>query len=215
MRLALRLLQVLLLLALAAAARWLWHQYGRGGPCPFSARWVLHLPLRGLVHPVRRTLRESHVRPGAIVLELGPGTGYFSIEAARILGPEGRLVCIDLQPDMAMALRQRLSSSEVRNADVVIGEAGALPLADQSVDCAFLVTVLGEIPDRPRAIRELRRVLSPGGIMSVTETLPDPDYQFMGSVRDLARAAGFEVLEEIRRFLGYTLNFTRLDHGFD
>jgi len=112
---------------------------------------------------------------------------------------------------MAMALRRRLSSSDVRNADVVIGEAGALPLADQSVDCAFLVTVLGEIPDRPRALRELRRVLAPGGILSVTETLPDPDYQFMGSVRDLAGAAGFQVLEEIRRFLGYTSNFTRSD----
>ena len=211
MRLALRLLQVLPLLALAAAARWLWQQHGRGRPCPFSARWLLHLPPRGLVHPVRRTLRESHVRPGAIVLELGPGTGYFSLEAARILGPEGRLVCIDLQPDMAMALRRRLSSSEVRNADVVIGEAGALPLADQSVDCAFLVTVLGEIPERPRALRELRRVLAPEGILSVTETLPDPDYQFMGSVRDLARAAGFQVIEEIRRFLGYTLNFARSD----
>lgn len=211
MRLALRLLQVLPLLALAAAARWLWKRYGRGGPCPFSARWVLHLPPRGLVHPVRRTLRESHVRPGAIVLELGPGTGYFSLEAARIVGPEGRLVCIDLQPQMAMALRRRLSSSDVRNADVVIGEASALPLADQSVDCAFLVTVLGEIPERPRALRELRRVLAPGGVLSVTETLPDPDYQFMGSVRDLARAAGFQVIEEIRRFLGYTLNFARSD----
>ncbi|MGB6837283.1 MAG: methyltransferase domain-containing protein [Dehalococcoidia bacterium] len=208
MRLVFRLSKVLPLLALAAAAFWLLARHRRG-PCPFSARWLLHLPLRGLAHPVRRTLRESHVRPGAIVLELGPGTGYFSLEAARIVGPKGRLVCIDLQPDMAMALRRRLSSSDARNADVVIGEAGALPLADQSVDCAFLVTVLGEIPDRPRALRELRRVLAPQGILSVTETLPDPDYQFMGSVRDLAGAAGFQVLEETRRFLGYTLNFAR------
>ena len=211
MRLALRLLQVLPLLALAAAAYWLGDRYGPRGPCPFSARWLLHLPLRGLVHPVRRTLRESHVQPGAIVLELGPGTGYFSLEAARILGPEGRLVCIDLQPDMAITLRRRLSRSKIQNADVVIGEASALPLADQSVDCAFLVTVLGEIPDRPRALRELRRVLARRGILSVTETLPDPDYQFMSSLRDLAGAAGFQVVEEIRRFPGYTLNFTRLD----
>lgn len=212
MRLVFRLLRVLPLLALAAAVGWLRLRYERGGPCPFSARCLLHLPLRGLVNPVKRTLRESHVRPGAIVLELGPGTGYFSLEAARILGPEGRLICVDLQPEMAKALRQRLSSSDARNTDVVIGDATALPLANESVDCAFLVTVLGEIPDRPRALRELRRVFAPRGILSVTETLPDPDYQFMGSLRDLARAAGFEVLDEARRFLGYTSNFTRSDH---
>lgn len=208
MRLLLRLSKASPLLALVAAAYWLRSRYGRG-PCPFSERWLLHLPLRGLVNPVKRTLRESHVRPGATVLELGPGTGYFSLEAARIVGPEGRLVCIDLQPEMAKALRQRLSSSDARNSHVVVGEAGALPLADGSIDCAFMVTVLGEIPDRPRALRELRRVLGPGGIMSVTETLPDPDYQLMDSVRDLARAAGFEVLDETRRFLGYTSDFTR------
>jgi ubiquinone/menaquinone biosynthesis C-methylase UbiE len=113
---------------------------------------------------------------------------------------------------MAMALRRRLASSEVWNTDVVIGEAGALPLADGSIDCAYLVTVLGEIPDRPRALRELHRVLAPRATLSVTETLPDPDYQSMGSVRDLAHAAGFQVLEEIRRFLGYTSNFARSDH---
>ncbi len=209
MRLLFRLSKVSSLLApLVVAAYWLRGRYGRG-PCPFSERWLLHLPLRGLVNPIKRTLRESHVRPGATVLELGPGTGYFSVEATRLVGPEGRLVCIDLQPEMAKALRQRLSSSHARNTDVVVGDATALPLADGSIDCAFMVTVLGEIPDRPRALRELRRVLAPGGIMSVTETLPDPDYQLMDSVRDLARATGFEPLDETRRFLGYTSNFTR------
>jgi ubiquinone/menaquinone biosynthesis C-methylase UbiE len=212
MRLVFRLLKVTPLLALAAAVGWLAARYGPRGPCPFSARWVLHLPLRGLVHPVNRTLRESHVQPGRTVLELGPGTGYFTLEAARMVGPQGRLVCLDLQPEMAVALTERLAACEVRNTDVVIGEAGTLPLADGSVDCAFLVTVLGEIPDRPRAVRELHRVLAPGGILSVTETFPDPDYQFMGSVRDLTRVAGFQMLEEIRRFLGYTSNFARSDH---
>jgi len=207
-RLALRLLQFLPLLALAAVAHWMQHRY-RGAPCSFSARWVLHLPLRGLVNPVRQTLRASHVRAGATVLELGPGTGYFSLEAARMVGPEGRLVCADLQPAMAVALGRRLASSAVGNAHVVIGEAGALPLADASVDCAFLVTVLGEISDRPRALRELRRVLAPGGILSVSETLADPDYQLIDSVRDLVRATGFQVIEETRRLLGYTSNFVK------
>jgi len=82
-----------------------------------------------------------------------------------------------------------------------------LPLGDRSVDCAFLVTVLGEVPDRPKALAELRRVLKPGGILSISEVLPDPDDQFADVVRDLCRASGFRLLEHRGRFLGFTMNF--------
>jgi ubiquinone/menaquinone biosynthesis C-methylase UbiE len=82
-----------------------------------------------------------------------------------------------------------------------------MPLADCSLDCAFLVTVLGEVPDRPKALAELRRVLKPGGILSITESLPEPDYQFPDVVRDLCQASGFRLLEYHQRFLGFTMNF--------
>jgi len=72
---------------------------------------------------------------------------------------------------------------------------------------AYLVAVLGEIPDRVQALRELRRVLRRGGVLSITETLTDPDYQLEDSVRDVCRAVGFEPLEHVRGLLGYTMNF--------
>jgi len=67
--------------------------------------------------------------------------------------------------------------------------------------------VLGEIPDRPQGLAELRRVLKPGGTLSITEHLTDADYQFEDTVRDLCRASGFEPGEHQRRFLGFTMNF--------
>jgi ubiquinone/menaquinone biosynthesis C-methylase UbiE len=186
-----------------------WHieRYRRRGPMPYSGRAILHNPLRPLIHPVRRTLERAHVETGATVLELGPGTGYFSVEASRVIGPGGRLLCLDIQPPMLAELAGRLRDAGVTNAGLILGDATHLPLAEDSVDSAYLVAVLGEIPDRPQALAELRRVLRRGGVLSITETLNDPDYQFEDSVRDVCRAVGFEPLEHIRGLLGYTMSF--------
>jgi len=187
---------------------WYVVRYRRRGPMPFAEAGTLHNPLRPLIHPVRRTLERSHVEAGATVLELGPGTGYFSVEASHMIGPGGRLLCLDIQRPMLLELSGRLREAGVVNADLLLAEATRLPLADESVDTAYLVAVLGEIPDRPQALWELRRVLRRGGVLSITETLTDPDYQLEDSVRDVCRAVGFEPLEHVRGLLGYTMNFT-------
>jgi ubiquinone/menaquinone biosynthesis C-methylase UbiE len=187
---------------------WLSQRYKGTRACPYGLRWMLdNLPRRRVVHPLRSTVDSFRVDRARTVLELGPGPGYFSVEVARRLGPGGRLLCVDIQPKMITALRRRLQREAVANALPLVGNALALPLADRSVDGAFLVTVLGEVPDRLKALAELRRVLKPGGILSITETLPDPDYQFPDVVRDLCRASGFRLLEHHRRFFGFTMNF--------
>jgi ubiquinone/menaquinone biosynthesis C-methylase UbiE len=177
------------------------------GPMPFTEAGTLRNPLRGLIHPVRRTLERAHVEPGATVLEVGPGTGYFSVEASRMIGGGGRLLCLDIQRPMLAELSGHLRDASVINADLLLGDATRLPLADDSVDSAYLVAVLGEVPDRPQALQELRRVLRRGGVLSITETLTDPDYQFEDSVRDVCRAVGFDPLEHVRGLLGYTMSF--------
>jgi ubiquinone/menaquinone biosynthesis C-methylase UbiE len=83
-----------------------------------------------------------------------------------------------------------------------------LPFANRSVDVAFLVAVLGEVPDRPAALAELRRVLKPGGTLGFLETLSDPDYVFVDTMKDLCRAFGFDLVDHQRQRLGYTMTFT-------
>jgi SAM-dependent methyltransferase len=201
------LVRMLLVAATVEIAGWYIARYRRRGPMPFTEAGMLHNPLRPVLHPVRRTLERAHVEPGTTVLELGPGTGYFSVEAARMIGPGGRLLCLDIQPPMLAELSEHLRDAGVSNAGLLLGDATRLPLAEDSVDTAYLVAVLGEIPDRPLALQELRRVLRRGGILSITETLTDPDYQLEDSVRDVCRALGFEPLEHVRGLLGYTMNF--------
>ena len=198
-----------MLSALLAAylVQWFRERYRRGGPFPASRARVLLAPGRPWFQPIRRSLESFLLRPGATVLELGPGPGYFSVEAARIVGPEGRIVCLDLQPGMLQMLAGRLGEASVRNACPLAGDATRLPLAAASVDAAFLVTVLGEIPDRPQALAELRRVLKPGGVLSFSESLTDPDYVFQASLRDLCRAMGFRELSCSGERLGYTMTF--------
>ena len=190
-----------------AARRWFQEREGRGGPIPVSQAALLRNPARQWQHPARKTLKAFRLAPGDTVLELGPGPGYFTPEAARIVGPRGRVVCVDLQPGMLDLLRQRLRDQQVTNAQPVAADATRLPLADGSVDGAFLVAVLGEVPDRPAALGELRRVLRPGGTLSFLETLTDPDYVFIDTMKELCRACGFELVEHRRRFLGYTMTF--------
>ena len=193
---------------LYAVQWWYRERYGRGGPFPASQARMLLNPLRRYLHPVRPSLEKFGVEEGDTVLELGPGPGYFTTEASCIVGTGGQVVCVDVQPGMIAILRSHLDKARVANAHPIVGDAMSLPLADNSVDAAFLVTVLGEIPDRPSALKELRRVMKAGGVLSVMESLPDPDYQLEASVRDLCRASGFELLHHTGECLGYTMCFT-------
>lgn len=187
--------------------QWFRERYGRGGPFPASQARALLNPLRRFVHPARASLQQFRVGLGDTVLELGPGPGYFTVEASRMVGASGRIVCLDMQRPMVVMLRDRLAKHRIVNAHPVVGDATRLPLADHSVDVAFLVTVLGEIADRPRALAELRRVLKPGGVLALMEALTDPDYVLVDTARDLCRASGFDVLDHRPQRLGYIMTF--------
>ena len=193
--------------AAVLVAVWMRERYGRGGPFPARDAMALLNPERHRLHPLAETVRFFRIKPGDAVLEIGPGPGYYSIEAARVVAPGGRVVCIDVQPGMVAVLDERLRREGAGNARPLVGDATRLPLADRSVDAAFLVFVLGEIPDRPAAMAELRRVMRRGGAVSVIETLTDSDYQLEASVVDLFRAYGFEPRERRRQRLGYGRSF--------
>jgi ubiquinone/menaquinone biosynthesis C-methylase UbiE len=147
-------------------------------------------------------LTDFGIGSGQTVVEIGPGTGFYSVEAARRVGSGGRLLCLDLQEPMLGRTRARVAAARLR-AHVVQADALALPLRSGSADHVFLVTVLGELPDRPTALAEIRRVLRPGGHLSVSEQLPDPDFLTPGTLRRELRVAGF-VEERTRGWLCYT-----------
>jgi ubiquinone/menaquinone biosynthesis C-methylase UbiE len=179
--------------------------FGHSAPCPAAFSWLVDLPVRRRY--MRPVLDRVGIRPGERVLELGPGPGIFTVEAARRVGPEGRLIAVDIQPEMIAQVEKRIQDAGLTNVETHVADAYHLPLEDASVDRAFLVTVLPEIPDQARALAELRRVIKPGGLLSITEEFADPDYPFAFETIRRVEAAGFKLDQRFGNFWVYTLNF--------
>jgi len=171
--------------ALVAGVAW---QRVSPSACPYSQRWLLELPRPGL-SPARL---ERILEPvaGERLLEVGPGHGLFALAAAERIAPRGTLLAFDLQQEMLEALSRRAQRRGIGNIEPTQGDAAALPYEDSSIDGAFLVTVLGEIPDQGAALGELRRVLRPGGRVVFGETVFDPHLVSLGALKRRAEAAG-------------------------
>lgn len=176
-------------------------------PCPTSLSWLVDLPIRRRY--MRPVLDRVGIQPGETVLELGPGPGAFTVDAARRLGPDGKLIAVDIQPEMIAQVQERVSQAGLTNVETHVASAYELPIEDASVDRAFMVTVLPEIPDPVRGLREIRRVLKPGGIVSTTEEFLDPDYPRIKTTLGWAYAAGFELTDHYGNVWVYTLNFRK------
>jgi SAM-dependent methyltransferase len=159
-------------------------------PMPYSLRWVLYAPRWPL--SVTRLRRILEPEAGEHVLEIGPGVGIYSLPIAAGLRPAGALDALDVQRDMLAALTRRAGRAGVNNIVPAEGDAQRLPYPGGRFDAAYLIGVLGEIPDPAAALRELRRVLKPGGRLVVGEALVvDPDGVRLPALRAAAERAGF------------------------
>jgi SAM-dependent methyltransferase len=116
------------------------------------------------------------IRAGDTVLDIGSGSGTDALIAAGLVGPGGRVIGLDLTEAMRNKLRATAASVGAANLEVLAGNAEAIPLPDASVDVVSSNGVLNLVPDKPAAIREIARVLRPGGRLQladiVVETSP-------------------------------------------
>lgn len=177
-------------------------------PLPRQFTALLELPLRRQYMDPGEVLGMYGVSAGMEVLDAGCGTGIFTVEMARMLGSQGRVYAVDLQRAMIEQTRQRIHSAGVSNL-VQLHQVGLydLPFADDSLDLAVLISTLGEIPDKPAALSELRRVLKPGSRLGVSEELLFTTYQLSGSARRWVEEAGFRFLAKSGSPLCYHMVF--------
>ena len=182
----------------------------KGHVCPWWVGWLLLLPLRRLFESPDRLL-GPHVRPGMTVLEPGCAMGFFSLPLARMVGPQGRVVCVDVQDAMVRRLRRRAEKAGLAGRiDSLVGAVGdeRLDALRGAVDFAAAVHMVHEVTDRPLFFRRIAELLRPGARLLVLE--PKGHVTAEALERTVGEAVGAG-LAELGRPLGTTARAVLLE----
>ncbi len=178
-------------------------------PCPTWLRWLVELdnPFTDS-NRAGAIIQQLDLQLDMKVLDLGCGPGRLTIPIARLL-KHGEVVAVDIQPGMLQRAQQKAQAAGLNNIRFLQTGAGEGKLGRNEYDRALLVTVLGEIPDRAAALKEIFEALKPGGILSVTEIIFDPHFQRRNTILRLAGAVGFQEHKFVGNRLAFTLSLEK------
>lgn len=175
-------------------------------PCPSWLGWLLERenPL-STVNRSTAIIEHLDLQEGMIVLDAGCGPGRLTIPVARKVGSEGQVVALDIQAGMLNQVRKKAREAHLENIRFIEAGLGEKKLEQNKFDRALLITVLGEIPDKEAALKELFDSLKPGGILSITEFIFDPHFQRRSIALKLIQAAGFHEKRVYGSWWEYTM----------
>ncbi|MBI4540207.1 MAG: methyltransferase domain-containing protein [Gemmatimonadetes bacterium] len=170
------------------------------------------------------------VRPGDVVLDIGSGSGTDALIGSLLVGPAGRVIGLDMTGAMRAKLRANAALMGAVNVEVLDGNAEDVPLPDASVSVVTSNGVLNLVPDKPRAVAEIFRVLRPGGRVQIADIVVEMEPSAAcraqpqlwaecivgattkGDYLEMFRVAGFhevEVLRELDYFAASSSEETR------
>jgi SAM-dependent methyltransferase len=151
----------------------------------------------------------ASIQPGETVLDLGSGGGFDCFLAAHRTGPTGRVIGVDMTPEMISKARAHAAKAGHTHVEFRLGEIENLPVADASVDLILSNCVINLSPDKPRVFAEAFRVLKPGGRLAVSDIvalqpIPEPlKADFAAYTGCVAGAASPDAVEKMLRDAGF------------
>jgi ubiquinone/menaquinone biosynthesis C-methylase UbiE len=153
-------------------------------------------------------IAELDIPRGGTVVDLGAGVGYFTWRLARQVGPQGRVIAVDVQEGMLDRLRSNLAERGVTNVDIILGEPSDPQLPRGEVDLVLLVDVYQELAYPQKTMEHVRRALKPDGrVVIISYRKEDPNIPIsplhkmtVAEVRSELEPIGF-VLDEVMDFL--------------
>jgi SAM-dependent methyltransferase len=177
--------------------------------CPWWLGYLLINPLRRWAQNPEKLL-ASYVREGMTVLEPGPGMGFLTLPLARITGPTGRVIAVDIQPRMLESLRRRaLKAGLLPRIDTRLAQPDSLGISDLkgAVDFVLAFFMVHEMPSWERFFSEAAATLKPGGLLLLVEPVGHVKPEKFQHELEAAKAAGFEATDRpaIRRSLAAVL----------
>ena len=197
---------IIVCVVLFALGYWSRHQ---SHACPARLSWLVQNPYMRTVAGPGKIFERMGLAEGMKVLDVGAGPGRLAVPAAQRVGNSGEVVAVDLQSRMLEKLKVRAEAMAIKNIRLVNAGAGSGAVDHNYFDRALLVTVLGEIPNKHEALVEIYHALKSGGILSVTELIPDPHYLSRRVVRSLCSVAGFREVALFGSWFAFTINFVK------
>jgi SAM-dependent methyltransferase len=182
------------------------HYYGRQ-----IARTMHYLGAPWLVRESREReedcqtlLRELDVKPGQNVCDMGCGNGFYALQLAKLVGPDGKVYAVDIQPEMLRLLRDRAEKAGLQNIVTVVGTATEPRLPDETMDLVLLVDVYHEFSYPEHMLAAIRKSLSADGRVALAEfRAEDPEVPIKPlhkmSKKQIMKefpANGFQLVEE-------------------
>jgi ubiquinone/menaquinone biosynthesis C-methylase UbiE len=165
--------------------------------CPWWIGYLLCCPLRKFMENPKKIL-GSHIQPGMTVVEPGSGMGYFTLPMARMVGPEGRVVCVDIEKRMLSRLEKRARKAGLADRiDTHLCNDGDLGLQtwEGKVDLVAAIHVIHEVPDQSAFLDQVYKLLKPSSRLLVLEPKGHVDAKAFEATLDQAKRIGFEELE--------------------
>ncbi len=164
--------------------------------CPWWLGRLLANPLRRWAQDPGAILRP-HVTEGMTVLEPGPGVGFFTLELARLVGPDGRVVAVELQPRLLAGLRRRAERAGLAGRiEARLARPDSLGVEDLAGRIGFVLAfaVVHELPDAARFFEEARRALAPGARLLLAEPTHHVGVEEFATTLEAAARAGLEAV---------------------
>jgi arsenite methyltransferase len=146
----------------------------------------------------------ASLKKGEIVLDLGSGAGFDCFLAANKVGPKGKVIGVDMTPEMIKKAKENAQKNRIENVEFKLGEIENLPLEDNSVDVVISNCVINLSGDKPKVLREIFRVLKPGGRVAISDIalLKELPKKVRESVEAYASCVGGAILiEEYKKII--------------